>query len=151
MSIFNIRVYGLLINTSNEVLVTDEFRMGQEMTKFPGGGLIWGEGTIDCVKREFREELGCEIEIVQHLYTTDHFQLSAFHKEHQLISIYYIVRNTTPIIPAISQKINDFDKKEDAQSFRWIAIDKINETDFTFPIDKKTAAILRSTFQSQGK
>ncbi len=39
MPIFNIRVYALLINEKNEVLITDEFRFGKEMTKFPGGGL----------------------------------------------------------------------------------------------------------------
>lgn len=95
-SIFNIRVYGLIVNDRSEVLVTDEFRFGKEMTKFPGGGLQWGEGTIDCLKRELREELGCEIEIVKHFYTTDFFQQSAFHDDHQLISIYYIV---APFIP----------------------------------------------------
>ena len=41
---FNIRVYGLLINDRNEILVSDEFRMGVFMTKFPGGGLKFGEG-----------------------------------------------------------------------------------------------------------
>jgi len=44
------------------------------MTKFPGGGLQFGEGTIDCIKREFREELGCEIGVLKHFYTTDYFQ-----------------------------------------------------------------------------
>ena len=97
MSIFNIRVYALLINDQQEVLVTDEFRFGKEMTKFPGGGLNWGEGTIDCLHRECREELGCEIRIVKHFYTTDFFQCSAFHADHQLISIYYIVNYTSPL------------------------------------------------------
>ena len=55
MGIFNIRVYALLINEKNEVLITDEFRFGKEVTKFPGGGLHWGEGTIDCLQRECRE------------------------------------------------------------------------------------------------
>jgi hypothetical protein len=41
---FNIRVYGLLINKQQEVLVTDEYRIGMYMTKFPGGGLEYGEG-----------------------------------------------------------------------------------------------------------
>jgi 8-oxo-dGTP diphosphatase len=151
MSIFNIRVYGLLINERNEVLVTDEFRFGKEMTKFPGGGLIWGEGTLDCLRREFREELGCEIDVESHLYTTDYFQPSAFHPDHQLISIYYIVKSTTPFNTPVSEKKNDFDRKEDAQSFRWVPISKLDENDFTFPIDKKAAALLRATFQSPGK
>ena len=140
--IFNIRVYGLLINSKKEVLVTDEFRSEKEMTKFPGGGLQFGEGTMDCIRREFREELGCKIKVVKHFYTTDFFQQSAFHREHQLISIYYWVKSISPLILSISKKKFDFEKEEGAQSFRWISISEISENDFTFPIDKKVAVML---------
>ena len=143
MSVFNIRVYALFLNEKNEVLVTDEFRFGKEMTKFPGGGLIWGEGSIDCIKRECREELGCEIDVVRHFYTTDFFQEAAFYEKQQLISIYYIVKNTTPIAIPISGKKNDFEKVENAQSFRWVSIAKLNADEFTFPIDKKVALMLK--------
>ncbi|MBI4946538.1 MAG: NUDIX hydrolase [Bacteroidetes bacterium] len=143
MSIFNIRVYALLLNKeSNEVLITDEFRFGKEMTKFPGGGLIWGEGTIDCLKRECREEMGCEIEVIKHFYTTDFFQPAEFHVNNQLISIYYIIKNTSPLTVTISKKKNDFTKQEGAQSFRWISISEITGQEFTFPIDRKVALIL---------
>ena len=37
--IFNIRVYGILINPSNEVLISDELINCKHYTKFPGGGL----------------------------------------------------------------------------------------------------------------
>ena len=50
---FNIRVYGFLLD-DGRVLVTDEFRLGIYMTKFPGGGLHFGEGTVDCLKRELQ-------------------------------------------------------------------------------------------------
>jgi len=53
---FVIRVYGLIINEWEEVLVTDEFQLGQRMTKFPGGGLHFGEGPVDCLVREMQEE-----------------------------------------------------------------------------------------------
>ena len=51
---FNVRVYGLLINHNQQLLVADEaFKSGQLATKFPGGGLELGEGLIDGLKREF--------------------------------------------------------------------------------------------------
>ena len=53
---FNVRVYGLLLNEKEEILVTDEFRLGVLMMKFPGGGLEFGEGTIDCLRRECMED-----------------------------------------------------------------------------------------------
>ncbi len=49
---FTIRVYGLFTNDQNEILITDEFQLNTQMTKFPGGGLHFGEGTMDCLKRE---------------------------------------------------------------------------------------------------
>ena len=140
--IFNIRVYGLLINEKNEVLVTDEYRFGKEMTKFPGGGMQFGEGTIECLLREFKEELNCEIEVLKHFYTTDFFQQSAFNKEHQLISVYYFVKNVSPISSRISTLKYDFQKTEGAQSFRRISLSELSEDDFTFPIDKKVAGML---------
>ena len=175
MGVFNIRVYGILINERKDVLVTDEFRFGKQMNKFPGGGLNWGEGTIDCLKREFREELGCEIEVIKHFYTTDFFQPSAFHADHQLISIYYIVKNTTPFSPplkgesaqspfsppgltAIRQPdrvilagtgdLGHNDKTEGAQSFRWLPVSELNAKEFTFPIDKKVVVMLYNPPQS---
>jgi 8-oxo-dGTP diphosphatase len=64
---FNIRVYGLWIHNSM-VLVNEEVIRGFNRTvvKFPGGGLEQGEGTIDCLKREWKEELGIDIGVLQH-------------------------------------------------------------------------------------
>ena len=69
---FNVRVYGILVH-ENHVLVSDEHIKGMNITKLPGGGLEYGEGTIDCVVREFKEELNLEIEVESHFYTTDFF------------------------------------------------------------------------------
>ena len=138
---FNIRVYGILINEQKEVLITDELRFGKEMTKFPGGGLQFGEGTIDCLKREFREELGCEIEVLKHFYTTDFFQPSAFHEDHQLISIYYIVAPLHP--PERGKSSFMLPPSGEIKGARWVSLSEMSEDDFTFPIDKKIAGMLR--------
>jgi 8-oxo-dGTP pyrophosphatase MutT (NUDIX family) len=75
---FNVRVYGILLGENGQVLVTDELIRGAYITKFPGGGLEFGEGTRDCLKREFKEEMDLDVEVGDHLYTTDFFQMSAF-------------------------------------------------------------------------
>ena len=79
---FTLRVYGILINENKQVLVSDEYIRGNYYTKFPGGGLEFGEGTRDCLKREFREEMDLDVEVGEHLYTTDYFQMSAFNPAH---------------------------------------------------------------------
>jgi 8-oxo-dGTP diphosphatase len=146
---FNIRVYGILINEKNEILVADEIQSGKRFTKFPGGGLEFGEGTKDCLIREWEEELNQKIELAEHIYTTDYFQISAFNPAHQLISIYYKVKPTEPLTAGISTKPFDFnEEKEGAISFRWISISSITSADMTFPVDKLVIEILKGKSRS---
>ena len=141
---FTIRVYGLIINDQNRVLVTDEFQLNMKMTKFPGGGLDFGEGTIDCLRRELLEECGHEIDEIHHFYTTDFYQKALFWEDYQLISVYYMAKLKKPVVVRISDQAFDFTElKNGNQSFRWIPIEKINSEDFTFPIDKHVAHLLK--------
>jgi ADP-ribose pyrophosphatase YjhB (NUDIX family) len=142
---YNIRVYGLLIE-QNSVLVSDEVYNGIYMTKFPGGGHEIGEGLIECLKREFMEELALEINIKQHFYTTDFYVQSFFNKNHQLISIYYLIEtNKNTKLKTSTQKF-DFDSQKPTQSLRWIKINDLLEDDLTYPIDKKVVAMLKKTY-----
>ncbi|HSY76436.1 MAG TPA: NUDIX domain-containing protein [Bacteroidia bacterium] len=142
---FNVRVYGLLLDDKNRVLVADELIHEHYITKFPGGGLEFGEGTIEAIKREMMEETGITIDVVSHFYTTDFFQLSAFNSKAQVISIYYIIKELSPYTIQTSDKPFDFaETKEGAISFRWLPINSLSEDMFTFPIDKKVSVLLRN-------
>ncbi|MGZ4034638.1 MAG: NUDIX domain-containing protein [Bacteroidia bacterium] len=144
---FNIRVYGILINEHKQVLVTDEFIKGQEITKFPGGGLEFGEGTIECVIREFMEETNNKVEVVDHFYTTDYFQVSAYNQSHQIISIYYIVKPVSAFEITTTEKTFDFNTRgEYAQTFRWLDLRSISENDFTLAIDKLVGEMLKKKY-----
>lgn len=124
--------------------MSDEFIGGLEITKFPGGGLEFGEGAIEAIKREMMEETATEVEVVGHFYTTDFFQVSAFNPKAQVISIYYIIKAITSLKTKVSDKAFDFpERAEGAISFRWIALEMISEDHFTFPIDKKVARMLK--------
>jgi 8-oxo-dGTP diphosphatase len=149
MEKFNIRVYGVLINEKKKVLVADEYIRGQYYTKFPGGGLELGEGTRDCLKREFKEEMDIDVEVGQHIYTTDYYQQSAFNPNHQIISIYYFVTPLEEIKSAIDK--NEFTPEEknhlndeEIESFRFIDWEKFSEESVTLPIDKIVARMMKS-------
>jgi len=148
MGNFTIRIYGLVINPNKEILISDEFVLETKMTKFPGGGLEFGEGPVDCLKREFKEECnGQEIENIRHFYTTDFYQKALFYDNTQLLSIYYLADLKTPLQFNISEKAFDFKIIDNwGQSFRWVKIKDIKENDITFPIDKFVIRKLKQTF-----
>ncbi len=122
----NVRVYGL-VEKNRKILALHEEYVGEHLLKFPGGGLEYGEGVIDCLKREFEEELNVKIKIREHLYTQEDFLVSRFKENEQLLTIYYLVdfENETDFLivdPMIEQA-------------EWVSIDQA-ENPFPLPIDK---------------
>ena len=143
--IFNIRVYGILINPSNEVLISDELINCKHYTKFPGGGLEFGEGIKDCLIREFKEETLLDMLVDEHIYTTDFFQVSAFNPQHQIISVYYLVKPKVAVdLMKYFQLLNN---RENANEyFRWIDLKKLSKNDMSLPIDKIVVDLIKNKF-----
>jgi 8-oxo-dGTP diphosphatase len=143
ISRFNVRVYFFLEDFSGQhVLVSDEIIRGKSFTKFPGGGLEFGEGIVDCAKREAIEELGQEIEIFRHLYTTDFFIQSVFSDQDQVISVYYLARLKEGQKFRTTLKRFDFSQTlENEESFRWVPKNELMKESWTFPADKEALLV----------
>ncbi len=97
MEHFSIRVYGVLVNERQEILISNETYKGLSFTKFPGGGLCLGESLPDGLIREFREECNLLIEVEELLHVTDTFVASAFDNS-QVIGVYYKVKSFNEVI-----------------------------------------------------
>ena len=142
MSYITVRVYGILIDATHGLLVSDEFIRGNYYTKLPGGGLEFGEGTRDCLVREFKEETGLDVTIGNHIYTTDFYQPSAFRAGDQILSIYYYVHPIS--LEPLQTRTIPFDFKPgevaditgQAEHTRWIPLQQLSEADMSLPIDK---------------
>jgi 8-oxo-dGTP diphosphatase len=155
MRYITIRVYGILINEKKQLLVSDEYIRGHYYTKFPGGGLEFGEGTRDCLRREFKEEMDLEVAVGDHIYTTDYYQVSAFNPEHQIISIYYFAQPLEPIKAPLRDKPFDFDERElniyeekkETETFRFIDWEEVSADIVTLPIDKIVVEMLKDRFK----
>lgn len=149
---FNVRVYGILLGENDRVLVSDEYIRGSYYTKFPGGGLEFGEGTRECLKREFKEEMDLEVRVGDHIYTTDFFQISAFNPGQQIIAIYYFVEALEPIKAPLRTVPFDFDERElkiyeerkETETFRFIDKEQFGGESVTLPIDKVVAEIVKN-------
>ena len=135
---FNVRVYGIWINRRGDVLLSEEQIEGRRLLKFPGGGLQFGEGLADALKREWREEAELEPEIIRHYYTTDFFQPSAFAEGEQVISVYYLVRCPHEVLHVAA--------REGLHRFRWVGVHTLTREMLSLPIDQHVAESLRRDF-----
>ena len=131
----NIRVYALCIK-ENKILALHEEYAGDFLIKLPGGGLEFGESTIECLKREFQEELNLDINVTEHFYTQDDFLVSRFRDNEQLITIYYLAE----ILNEEDLLILDpcIEKTE------WFSLD--GENPFQLPIDKRVFEFAKEKF-----
>ncbi|KFF01071.1 NUDIX hydrolase [Chryseobacterium formosense] len=132
----NVRVYACVVKDKKVLTLFEEYA-GEPLMKFPGGGLEYGEGLTDCLKREFEEELNVHIEIVEHLYTQEDFLVSRFKENEQLLTIYYIVNILNEedfiILDPCIEKID------------WIEINT-EENPFFLPVDKIVFEKLKEKF-----
>ena len=122
----NIRVYAIYLNEKNELMALDEGYAGEKLIKLPGGGLEFGEGTIECLHREFAEELNLKIEVLEHFYTQEDFLVSRFRENEQLLTIY----DTVNILNLEDLNILD----ESIEKVKWISLHE--ENPLPLPIDK---------------
>ena len=122
----NIRVYAIYLNEKNELMALDERYAGEKLIKLPGGGLEFGEGTIECLHREFAEELNLKIEVLEHFYTQEDFLVSRFRENEQLLTIYYTVNILN---------LEDLNILDDSiENVKWISLHE--ENPLPLPIDK---------------
>ncbi|MFT3681123.1 MAG: NUDIX domain-containing protein [Ferruginibacter sp.] len=151
MQSISIRVYGILINDAKQVLVSDEYIRGNYYTKFPGGGLEVGEGTRDCLKREFIEEMSLKVEPGDHIYTTDIYQQSAFNTAHQIFSVYYFVKALEEIMVPLrdtpyafdAQQLRIYEETKQIETFRFIDWNDFSADSVTLPLDKIAARLVK--------
>ena len=141
MSKFNLRVYALLINEKQEILLSDENRFGKFFTKFPGGGVEHGEGIQDALFRELQEELHLEISSADFFYFNEFHQASAFDQSN-LVAFYYIVNIQKAAVQLQEEDYTiPFEQEQELQ--RWKAVHELKKDELTFPIDQKVLEKLK--------
>lgn len=149
---FNVRAYFFLLRASRirddgscawEVLLSDELIGGKPCTKWPGGGVEFGEGPMDCVRREAEEELGQSISVGRLMHATGDFIRSAWRPREQVLCYYYLAALDGDARFRISTASFGFLPGEQ-QSFRWAQLDELPPGELTFETDRSALEALRS-------
>lgn len=133
MARFNLRVYALIINEFDEILLSDECRFGQFFSKFPGGGVEANEGIQAALHRELKEELNLEVPHAEFFYVNDFHQASAFDNS-SLVAFYYLIQ-----LPKSTLLLNDnytIPFSEETEKQRWVPLNILRKEHLTFPIDQ---------------
>jgi ADP-ribose pyrophosphatase YjhB (NUDIX family) len=138
---FRIGVYGLLLQ-NGKLLITKENIKGQEVIKFPGGGLQFGEGIKDALVREFQEELGISVRVMQFIYINDFYVQSAIDANYQVIAIYYLVKS--------DEKLPTHTFVRNNILFEWIILEYTNISLLTFETDKRAFSELLKITTEKG-
>ena len=133
MARFNLRVYALIINEFDEILLSDECRFVQFFSKFPGGGVEANEGIQAALHRELKEELNLEVPHAEFFYVNDFHQASAFDNS-SLVAFYYLIQ-----LPKSILQLNDnytIPFSEETEKQRWVPLNILRKEHLTFPIDQ---------------
>ncbi|MGQ2118251.1 NUDIX domain-containing protein [Ornithobacterium rhinotracheale] len=124
---FTIRVYGILIH-NNQLMRLKEPFWGEVLYKMPGGGLEFGEGTLQCLARELKEELNLTLDQAELFYVQEDFIRSKFKTNEQLFTVYYKIS---------CKNISDLQIiDKNIEEVNWINLDQLSPEDMSLPVDK---------------
>jgi 8-oxo-dGTP diphosphatase len=71
-----VRACGVCVKDDSILLVNHQGISNQDFWSPPGGGIEFGEGAIDCLSREFREEAGLSVKTGNFLFACEFIQHS---------------------------------------------------------------------------
>jgi len=112
---FNYRVAGIAVHENSVLLHQGE---GENFWSFPGGRAEFGEMAEQTLKREMREEIGTDVEVVRLLWFAENFFTYA-EKQYHEIALYFLMR-----LPATSKylgQLGPFPCEEEGSNliFQW--------------------------------
>ena len=112
---FNYRVVGVAIHENSVLLHQGE---GEDFWTFPGGRAEFGETAEQTLKREMREEIGADVEVIRLLWFVESFYTYADIQTHE-IALYFLMR----LPPAPEYKGSFLGEEETMKlTFQWFPL-----------------------------
>lgn len=123
-------VGGFILNKDNQLLLIHSFKWSG-FYSVPGGKIQIGESMEGALKREMKEEVGLDIEVIKLLYSCDAIYPKEYYKRKHFIFHEFLCRakNEEP-------KIDN----QEIQSYEWVDLDKT--------LDKNLDPFTRNTIKN---
>lgn len=118
----NVRAAGVIIH-NNKVLVHKN--VNSDHYALVGGRIEIGENSADAIKREIKEELGKDIEIISYISTIENFFEMGGSEYHEIMFVYK-VEFVNEKDKRIEYTLENIEEK-DYLKYEWLELDKIEQ------------------------
>ncbi len=98
----------VIINNEGKILLTRTYKWKDKFT-IPGGHIEIGETIEEALKREVKEEVGIDIEIVRILLVHDAIFSKNFHEPKHFIFLDYLCKAKTTKVKIDNKEIQEFE------------------------------------------
>jgi nucleoside triphosphatase len=100
-------VGALIVNNEGKILLAKSHKWFDKYT-LPGGHIEVGENMIDAVKREVKEEVGLNVEVVEMLLVQEAIFAPEFHKRKHFIFIDFYCKSEDQQVKLDQDEIQDY-------------------------------------------
>src|SRR2546430_15222317 len=100
-------VGALIVNSEGKILVAKSHKWFDKYT-LPGGHIEVGESMIDAVRREVKEEVGLDVEVVEMLLVQEAIFAPEFYKKRHFIFIDFYCKSRDQQVKLDQKEIQDY-------------------------------------------
>jgi len=126
-------VGALIFNAAGQVLMIRTQKWSQ-LWGIPGGKIKLGEGAVDALRREIKEETGLEIDDIRFVLVQDCIHSREFYRDAHFVLLNYTCR----CVGEQRVQLND-----EAQAFRWVSADEALTMELNQPTRILIEAVLK--------
>jgi phosphoglycolate phosphatase len=127
---------GALIFDAAERALLVRTRKWSNLWGIPGGKVKWGEGCLDALRREIREETGLEVEEIEFALVQDCIHSKEFYRDTHFVLLNYTCRCAGEPVVRLNHEANEF---------RWSTIAQALE----LPINQPTRTLLQAVLKRE--
>ena len=131
-----VTVGALIFNSSGQALMI-RTRKWSNLWGIPGGKIKFGEGSVEALRREIKEETGLEIEDIRFVVAQDCIHSKEFYRDAHFVLLNYTCR----CAGAPEVQLND-----EAQEFRWAGVAEA----LAMNLNQPTRLLLETVLQTNG-